>query len=143
MKKGKIVFSLKCGNEQADLYVFFFLLSSLVPPLLRRFSPESTARLTGRITHTSAGLNFISIIVAAQTTGTSNADGAATIASGQAKAITATIDGTEYSDSGAVSFTTLPFTAEWTYGSTILTLGYSDNNNTVMKLISVWDVIII
>ena len=94
------------------------------PSVVEIPAAETTATLTGVVTHTTAESTLITIIVAAQTAGVeTNAEG--TVASDQAKAITATIDGTEYSDGGAASFTTFPFTTTFTYSATTLELSYS------------------
>ena len=91
------------------------------PSVVEVPAAETTATLTGVVTHTSAEPKLITVVVAAQTAGVpTNDDG--TIDSDSAKAITATIDGTEYSDGGAASFTTFPFTTTFTYTATTLAL---------------------
>ena len=84
---------------------------------------ETTAILSGVIAHTTAEPTLITVVVTAQAASTS--DDAGTVASDQAKSITATIDGTAYSDGGDVSFTTFPFTTIFTYSATTLELSYS------------------
>ena len=85
---------------------------------------ETTATLTGVVTHTSAEPKLITVIVAAQEASTAtNDDG--TVASEQAVSVTALIDGTEYSSGGTAEFTTFPFTTTFTYTATTLELSYS------------------
>ena len=84
---------------------------------------ETTAILSGVIAHTTAEPRLITVVVTAQTAGTS--DDAGTVAEDKAKSITAIIDGTTYSDGGEVSFTTFPFTTTFTYTATTLELSYT------------------
>ena len=86
---------------------------------------QTTATLTGVVTHTTAESTLITIEMSAQAASTSNADGAATVASDQAKSIAATIDGTTYSDGGSAEFATFPFTTTFIYTATTLELSYS------------------
>ena len=94
------------------------------PSVVEVPAAETTATLTGVVTHTSAESTLITVVVAAQTAGVATND-EGTIDSDSAKAITATIDGTAYSDGGAASFTTFPFTTTFTYTATTLTLSYT------------------
>ncbi len=90
---------------------------------------ETTAILEGVNTHTTPTPRLITVVVTAQTAGTSNDDGAATVSSEQAVSITALIDGTTYTSGGtsdgSAQFTTFPFTTTFTFQSTTLELSYS------------------
>ena len=98
------------------------------PSVVEVPAAETTATLTGVVTHTSAESTLITIIVSAQTAGVAtNDDG--TIDSDSAKAITATIDGTTYTEGGSgdssAEFSTFPFITTFTYSATTLELSYS------------------
>ena len=90
---------------------------------------ETTAILEGVNTHTTPTPRLITVVVTAQTAGTSNDDGAATVSSEQAVSITALIDGTTYTSGGtsdgSAQFTTFPFTTTFTYSATTLELSYT------------------
>ena len=88
---------------------------------------ETTAVITDGFSYTTPSPRLITVVVTAQAASVeTNSEG--TVSSDQAKKITATIDGTTYSEGGSgesAEFTTFPFTTEWTYDSTTLELTYS------------------
>ena len=96
-----------------------------VPPSIVEVpAAETTAIITDGFSFSTPDAKLITVIIPVQAAKTAtNEDG--TVAENEAKSITATIDGTTYSEGGSISFTAFPFTTEWTYEATTLELTYS------------------